>query len=710
MIPYVLHVSLLVGVCFILFKLLLEKFTFFRLNRYLLLIGICLCLLLPIFHIPPNWQIKLWNSEPEAHNLSTSIEESIFQLEASIVELNESTLAEKEIQKSEYDGGGQDSSLIPGFIGLIWLVYYLGLIGFGLRWLFHLYGIMLTIRKSEINHVKGNKIIYLPKDMAPFSFWNIIFVNPKLYDEKTYAQILSHESIHIQQKHSLDLMLAELLIVFQWFNPFAYLLRNSLEDNLEFLTDQGVLDMGQESQSYQLSLLSVSLPQKKMGLVSNYSSSMLKKRISMMNRPRSKVRSSWKYVLVFSFLISSIFFLNASKNSQEFQFENSSNSLLFDSPEQEGWKLFSDTNDSLQKIARGYGQKMGESLEGGSLEMRSEYSKIEAIDPQEIYLGEDKLEIKPSAIALENPSLQSPKLREMAGVKSLSKQISEGNYRSSVNSELDLNLLRRFKAFRSISPEDQTYRRILDSGITNEFLLTLQQGGFLEFEKEEFLLAIDHGLSQSYLNNISQLRRGSFSFREVSQLYLNGVQLSFIKSFQSLGFEDYSIQELILSHHYGISKRYLKEIENAGFLNPSLGELLSLKKWNIPISQIKNLTKKGHNIQELISKGKLKHSGRTKRIIEENRNLSGFSQINVHGKIRVVMGVGEEDRVIVKAFEDKIKLIETKVINGVLKIRVKPGYKSAHIYDVYVTARSLPQGQIITGGADYVSDHILRLE
>jgi beta-lactamase regulating signal transducer with metallopeptidase domain len=71
---------------------------------------------------------------------------------------------------------------------------------------------------------------------------NYIFINPEKYDWDTYSQIILHEKIHIQQGHSYDIMLAELALIFQWFNPFAWFYRKAMEDNLEFLTDNELLE------------------------------------------------------------------------------------------------------------------------------------------------------------------------------------------------------------------------------------------------------------------------------------------------------------------------------------------------------------------------------------------------------------------------------------------------------------------------------------
>jgi hypothetical protein len=142
------------------------------------------------------------------------------------------------------------------------------------------------------------RIIDLKGDKIPCSFLNTIFINPEKYDWDTYNQILLHEKVHIRQLHSLDILLAELTIIFQWFNPFAWLLRKEIENNLEYLTDEEVLNDNVEPSSYQMSLLKLSAPHLSLRITTNYNQSLLKKRIIMMNAKRSNIHTLWKYFML----------------------------------------------------------------------------------------------------------------------------------------------------------------------------------------------------------------------------------------------------------------------------------------------------------------------------------------------------------------------------------------------------------------------------
>lgn len=142
---------------------------------------------------------------------------------------------------------------------------------------------------TEATHVgqDGRVRIYrLPYPLAPFSFGPNIFISPETQASPDLPRIVEHEKIHIRQAHTLDILLGQLLLVLQWWNPGVWLLNRSIRLNLEFLADQGVLDQGADRKQYQYLLLSVSgmgVP----ALSNPLNFSPLKNRITMMNKKRS---------------------------------------------------------------------------------------------------------------------------------------------------------------------------------------------------------------------------------------------------------------------------------------------------------------------------------------------------------------------------------------------------------------------------------------
>src|SRR4029079_9515291 len=111
-------------------------------------------------------------------------------------------------------------------------LYWFGVIIFGLNFLMQCCVLLYKAYTNPVIRDGKFRIIEVKGDQAPCSFGNNIFINPEKYEWQTYNQILLHEKIHIEQKHTLDLLLVEILLVFQWFNPFAWLWRKELESNL----------------------------------------------------------------------------------------------------------------------------------------------------------------------------------------------------------------------------------------------------------------------------------------------------------------------------------------------------------------------------------------------------------------------------------------------------------------------------------------------
>jgi len=96
------------------------------------------------------------------------------------------------------------------------------------------------------------------EDIIPFTFWKNIYLNPNKHKEDDLEKIFKHEYIHVCQLHSIDILIAETTLTFFWYNPICWLLRKNIRENIEFITDQKVLSLGVDKQSYQYSLLNIS--------------------------------------------------------------------------------------------------------------------------------------------------------------------------------------------------------------------------------------------------------------------------------------------------------------------------------------------------------------------------------------------------------------------------------------------------------------------
>jgi hypothetical protein len=141
------------------------------------------------------------------------------------------------------------------------------------------------------------KLYHLPGCTAPFSFYNAIYLDTTRYEASELESILQHELVHVTQKHTLDVLVAECICIVQWFNPAAWMLKHAIKQNLEFIADDQVLRKGINRKGYQYLLLKVSgaIPH---SLATNLLFPSLKERISMMNKDRSDKKQLLKYLCI----------------------------------------------------------------------------------------------------------------------------------------------------------------------------------------------------------------------------------------------------------------------------------------------------------------------------------------------------------------------------------------------------------------------------
>ncbi|HMH24746.1 MAG TPA: M56 family metallopeptidase [Puia sp.] len=153
-------------------------------------------------------------------------------------------------------------------------------------------------RQAKLMTDDGLRIYQVDEAIIPFSFGNAIYINPSQHTEKEWSAIILHEYVHIRQRHTLDILLAELCCALNWYNPFAWLIRHAIRQNLEFIADSKVLEKGLDKKGYQYHLLKV-IGEPRYRLANNFNFSSLKKRIIMMN----KIRSARLQLVKFLFLL-----------------------------------------------------------------------------------------------------------------------------------------------------------------------------------------------------------------------------------------------------------------------------------------------------------------------------------------------------------------------------------------------------------------------
>ncbi|PTM10821.1 MAG: hypothetical protein DA407_02870 [Bacteroidetes bacterium] len=172
---------------------------------------------------------------------------------------------------------------------LLWSLYGLGVLLFGIKFLTNLSKIILKINRNP-KHKSLYAINVLLQDLVtPHTFFSYIFLNKHKYEtQQIPKEVLLHEETHAKQKHSIDIILVEVLQVIFWFNPLIYLIKNSIKLNHEFLADKAVLKEGVQPTNYQQIILAFSTNQREPQLANAINYSSIKKRITVMKTHTSK--------------------------------------------------------------------------------------------------------------------------------------------------------------------------------------------------------------------------------------------------------------------------------------------------------------------------------------------------------------------------------------------------------------------------------------
>ncbi len=271
---YFLKASALITVYFLAYHFLLRKDTFFNTNRWFLLAGLFTSAVLPLFFIKKT----IWIEKPEV-----SINDLIHYSNVPVSKINESfTINWDQILIGSY-------ILISAFLLL--------------KVITNLISLAKLLHNKEIIKRDQFSLVDLNEDIAPFSFFSYIVFNSNYYTNEELRSILLHEKVHSQEKHSIDVLIAKLFCILFWFNPFMWLYKKAMIQNLEYIADSKACQQIEDKKIYQRALLKVVSHQNCLSITNHFYQSLIKNRIVMLNKNQSHKRNSWKYSVVIPALV-----------------------------------------------------------------------------------------------------------------------------------------------------------------------------------------------------------------------------------------------------------------------------------------------------------------------------------------------------------------------------------------------------------------------
>ncbi len=222
-INYIIEAGISLGVFAFVYWFILRKETRFTATRFYLLFALVFSTLLPFLSITINMPVSGRANYVESTVVQTNFLETV----------------------TVYASG------IPQKIGTILLtfdysilIYTLGafvaafVIFTGFLQLFRM------LKGNRIFRLRKAKLIVSAKDISPYSFFNFIFISNKLTEQDNWKSMVHHELEHVRQGHTFDVLFVDIMMIFQWFNPFYWIIRRMVRENHEFLADTGVLKHG----------------------------------------------------------------------------------------------------------------------------------------------------------------------------------------------------------------------------------------------------------------------------------------------------------------------------------------------------------------------------------------------------------------------------------------------------------------------------------
>ncbi len=267
---------------------LLRKDTAFRSNRFFLLAGIMTSLLLPFLEITRTVEVEATAVPLLLENFSPV----------------KNTTVAAQPQSTDW-------WLIAGAIYLAGFGFFL------LKFFLELFVLLRLIFTHQTSRKENFLIINKKGITQPFSFFHYIVLDPNQHSALEQELILKHEMSHAQQWHSIDQIISSLSVYLLWFNPFSWLYRKSLVQNLEFLADKEVVAGKVSKKEYQKTLLKISVGGFQPALSNQFYQSLIKKRIMMINQNDTQKSHFWKASLLLPFLAIFIFSFNVKTEAKE---------------------------------------------------------------------------------------------------------------------------------------------------------------------------------------------------------------------------------------------------------------------------------------------------------------------------------------------------------------------------------------------------------
>ena len=280
---YILKSGVCLSLFYLFYRLLLSKETFYRFNRIALLGILVFSLLLPLIEVTKAPQ--------------NEINQAVLTIEQLLV------MAENH-QETQVTTVVEGDDLVDTWrspvhwIEIVLLFYIAGIFFLVCRNVYSLFRLVRLTNTAQRRQIDKHTVLLVhDRNVAPFSWMKFVVISRTDLEENG-REILIHECAHIRKHHSWDLLIADICIFFQWFNPGAWLLKQELQNIHEYEADEAVINEGINARDYQLLLIKKAVGTRLYSMANSFNHSKLKKRITMMLKEKSNPWARLKYLYV----------------------------------------------------------------------------------------------------------------------------------------------------------------------------------------------------------------------------------------------------------------------------------------------------------------------------------------------------------------------------------------------------------------------------
>ena len=270
MIDFLIKSTVSLSVLLVAYHLFLEKEKMFGFNRYFLLVSLLFSIAVPFtsFEIQQDIPIVYNNTIPFKTITAGTLP----------IQTEMTTISSEE----------QTNYWLP----LLWITYVVITLVLIFRFIQNIHSITSKAKVSKVITHQNTRMVLVSEDILPYTFWNTIYINQKDFENRQIEQeLFTHEIAHVKQRHTLDVILIEILKTLFWFNPIFIFYKKAIQLNHEFLADENVIAAHNDVYLYQNLLLNKLTISQPIYLTSNLNFLSTKKRLIMMTKITSKTRA-----------------------------------------------------------------------------------------------------------------------------------------------------------------------------------------------------------------------------------------------------------------------------------------------------------------------------------------------------------------------------------------------------------------------------------